>query len=208
MKITVLGATGRTGRPLVEELLRRGHHVVAVVRDPARAHLPDGADVVAGDVRDADVLRRAVTGADAVVSALGPRKGDPRLHREVAPVLISAMKDAGVRRFVGVSGAGVDVDGDRKSRRDRVVSWIIQHLPGDAVKDKVAEYGTWRDSGLDWTLVRPPRLQDGPATGAVEHHAGTSPRSTSIRRADLAAFLVDEVEQGRYVGAAPLVAAG
>ena len=161
---------------------------------------------MAGDVRDADVLRRAVTGADAVVSALGPRKGDPTLHREVAPLLVEVLRDAGVRRFVGVSGAGVDVEGDRKSRRDRLVSWIIQHLPGDAVRDKTLEYGVWRDSGLDWTLVRPPRLQEGPATGMVEHHAGTSPRSTALRRSDLAVFLADEVEQGRYLGRAPLVA--
>jgi putative NADH-flavin reductase len=206
VKIAVLGATGRTGRPLVEELLRRGHHVVAVARDPAGTALPDGVEVVRGDVRDADVLRRAVAGADAVVSALGPRKGDPRLHRDVAPLLVGVMRDAGVRRFVGVSGAGVDADGDRKSRRDRVISGIIRRLPGDAVKDKVLEYQVWRDSGLDWTLVRPPRLQEGPATGAVEHHASTSPRSTSIRRSDLAAFLADEVEQGRYIGKAPLVA--
>jgi putative NADH-flavin reductase len=206
VKIAVLGATGRTGRPLVEELLRRGHHVVAVVRDPAGTGVPDGVEVVPGDVRDADVLRRAVAGADAVVSALGPRKGDPRLHREVAPLLVGVMRESGVRRFVGVSGAGVDADGDHKSRRDRIISGIIKRLPGDAVKDKVLEYQVWRDSALDWTLVRPPRLQEGPPTGAVEHHAGTSPRSTAIRRSDLAAFLADEVEQGRYVGKAPLVA--
>ena len=206
MKIAVLGATGRTGRPLVAELLRRGHHVTVLVRDPAGAVLPGAVELVAGDVRDADALRRAVAGADAVVSALGPRKGDPTLHRDAAALIVGVLRDAGVRRFVGVSGAGVDVEGDRKSRRDRVVSWVIQHLPGDAVRDKVVEYGVWRDSGLDWTLVRPPRLTDGPAVGAVEHHAGTSPRSTSIRRADLAAFLADEVEQGRYLRQAPLVA--
>ncbi len=206
MKIAVLGATGRTGRPLVAELLRRGHHVTALVRAPADAALPDGVELVAGDVRDADALRRTVAGADAVVSALGPRKGDTRLHREVAPLLVGVLREAGVRRFVGLSGAGVDVEGDRKSRRDRVVSWLIRRLAGDAARDKVLEYGTWRDSGLDWTLVRPPRLADGPATGRVEHHAGSSPRSTSIRRADLAVFLADEVEQGRYLGRAPLVA--
>jgi putative NADH-flavin reductase len=206
MKIVVLGATGRTGRPLVEELVRRGHHVMAVVRDPADAGLPDAVELVPGDVRDADVLRRAVAGADAVVSALGPRKGDPTLHRDVAPVLVGVLREAGVRRFVGVSGAGVDADGDAKSRRDRVISGVIKRLPGDAVKDKMLEYGVWRDSGLDWTLVRPPRLQDGPVTGAVEHHASTSPRSTAIRRSDLAVFLADELEQPRYIGAAPLVA--
>jgi putative NADH-flavin reductase len=206
VKVAVLGATGRTGRLVVAELLRRGHDVVALVRDPVTAGLPLGVASVAGDVRDRAALASVVAGADAVVSALGPRKGDRTLHRDVAPVLVGVLRDAGVRRFVGISGAGLDADGDRKSRRDRVISGIIRRLPGDAVKDKVLEYGTWRDSDLDWTLVRPPRLADGPATGAVEHHASTSPRATRIRRADLAAFLVDEVEQPRYVGRAPLVA--
>jgi len=214
MKVAVLGGTGRTGRLLVEELLRRGHDVIALVRDPASAGLPDRVVTVPGDVRAPQALRGAVTGVDAVVSALGPRKGDRTLHREVAPVLVDALREGGVRRFVGVSGAGIDVDGDRKSLRDRIVSGAMQRLGGDAVRDKVLEHETWQASGLDWTLVRPPRLLDGPAAGsaegpragAVEHDAHRSPRATSIRRGDLAVFLVDVLEQGSYVGQAPLVA--
>jgi putative NADH-flavin reductase len=205
MEIVVLGATGRTGRQVVEEALRRGHGVRAVVRNPAAAGLPQAVDVRAGDARDAEVLRAAVTGADAVVSALGPRKGDHTLHSDVARVLVDVQRDAGVRRFVGISGAGIDVPGDRKSLRDRIVSALIQRLGGAAVADKPREYAVWAGSGLDWTLVRPPRLTDDPRTGRVEHHAATSPRATAVGRADLAAFLVDCVEQGSYVGAAPLV---
>ncbi len=170
MEIVVLGATGRTGRRVVEEALRRGHGVRAVVRDPATAALPQGVDVRAGDARDGAVLR-----------------------------------EAGVRRFVGISGAGIDVPGDRKSRRDRIVSALIQRLGGAAVADKPREYAVWAQSGLDWTLVRPPRLTDDPATGRVEHHASTSPRATAVGRDDLAAFVLDCVEQSSYVGAAPLV---
>jgi putative NADH-flavin reductase len=193
MEIVMLGATGRTGRLVVEEALRRGHGVRAVVRDPATAALPAGVDL------------RAVTGADAVVSALGPRKGDRTLHSDVARVLVDVLPEAGVKRFVGISGAGIDVPGDRKSRRDRIVSFLIQRLGGAAVADKPREHAVWAGSGLDWTLVRPPRLTDDPATGRVEHHASTSPKATAVGRADLAAFLLDCVEQGSYVGAAPLV---
>jgi putative NADH-flavin reductase len=205
MEIVMLGATGRTGRLVVEEALRRGHGVRAVVRDPATAALPAGVDLRAGDARDAAVLKAAVTGADAVVSALGPRKGDRTLHSDVARVLVDVLREAGVKRFVGISGAGIDVPGDRKSRRDRIVSFLIQRLGGAAVADKPREHAVWAGSGLDWTLVRPPRLTDDPATGRVEHHASTSPKATAVGRADLAAFLLDCVEQGSYVGAAPLV---
>ena len=207
MRVAVLGATGRTGRLVVDELLRRGHEVVALVRDPARARLPAQVRTLPGDARDGRALPPLLTGADAVVSALGPRRGDATLHRDVAGVLIEAMRAAGVRRFVGISGAGIDVPGDAKRLRDRIVSAAIQRFGGDAVRDKVLEHQAWAVSGLDWTLVRPPRLVDHPATGRVEHAASRSPRATSVPRADLAAFVVaDCVEQGSYVGAAPLVA--
>ena len=205
MRVAVLGATGATGRLVVDELVRRGHTVVALTRAPDSGGSKAVSRVV-GDARDPAALRALVHGADAVVSALGPRRGDGTLHREVAPLLVAAMRDADVRRFVGISGAGVDVPGDRKSRRDRVVSALLQRFGGDTVRDKALERETWADSGLDWTLVRAPRLLDGPPTGRVEHSASRSPRRTSIPRADLATFLADLVDRADYVQQAPLVA--
>jgi putative NADH-flavin reductase len=190
VKVLLLGARGRTGRLVAAELAARSHDVVPF----------------AGDVRDGAALGDAVRGVDTVVSALGPRRGDRTLHRDVAPLLVDALRENGVRRFVGVSGAGVDVPGDRKSARDRAVSWLVHRLGGDAARDKEVEREVWAAAGLDWTLVRPPRLTDGPATGAVEHDAHISPRRTTVARADLAAFLVDVVEQGLYPGQAPFVA--
>lgn len=190
MKVLLLGARGRTGRLVAAELARRGHDVVPF----------------AGDVRDAAALADAVAGVTAVVSTLGPRKGDRTLHREVAPLLVTAMQAAGVRRFVGMSGAGVDVPGDRKSGRDRAISWLIHRLGGDAARDKEVEREVWSGSGLDWTLVRPPRLTDDAASGAVEHDAHVSPRRTSVARADVATFVADVLDKDLYVGQAPFVA--
>ena len=186
--------------------MRRGHEVVALSRSVG-PNSPKGVTWVSGDARDPQALQALVDGADAVVSALGPRRGDRTLHREVAPLLVIAMRGAGVRRLVGVSGAGIDVPGDRKSRRDRLISALIQRFGGEAVQDKTLERQVWAGSGLDWTLVRPPRLVDGPATGRVEHSADLSPRRTSIPRADLAVFLADLVARPDYLQQAPLVAA-
>ncbi|MBD7951814.1 NAD(P)H-binding protein [Oerskovia rustica] len=88
-----------------------------------------------------------------------------------------------------------------------MISWLIQTLGGDVVKDKPAEYAIWEESGLDWTLVRPPRLIDGPRSDKpLEHDAHRSTRSASITRADLGAFLLDVVERDPYPRAAPFVA--
>lgn len=205
MRVAVLGATGATGRLVVDELVRRGHEVSALAR-AAQSADPPAVRWVVGDARDAAAVDRLVVGADVVVSALGPRKGDSTLHREVAPLVVAAMQQHGVRRFVGVSGAGIDVPGDRKSARDRFVSALVRRVGGEAVHDKAVERELWAATDLDWTLVRPPRLVDGPATGEVEHAASTSPRRTSLTRADLAAFVVDLVERPAYVRQAPLVA--
>lgn len=204
MKIAVLGATGRTGQPLVQALLERGHEVVALVRDPAKL-TDDRVSTVTGSSTDPDAMRQLVTGVDAVVSALGPTNKEPDLHTRTARVLVDLLPAGG--RFVGISGAGIDVPGDRKGGRDKVVSFLIQKLGGDVVKDKPQEYQVLAASQLNWTLARPPRLQDGAATGSYYSDAHTPGRSTSIRRADLAAFLADCVEQNLYVCQAPFVSA-
>lgn len=208
MKVAVLGATGRTGRPLVAELLRRGHEVAVLVRDPARLGAESArVRVVTGSSRDEAALTELVTGVDAVVSALGPVAKDATLHQDTAAALVPVMQRAGVTRFIGVSGAGIDVPGDQKSPSAKVISAFIQRLGGAVVRDKPAEYAAWAASDRDWTLVRPPRLKDGAGTGAVEHDGHRSVTATWIDRADLAAFLVDCLEQHLYPRTAPFVAA-
>jgi putative NADH-flavin reductase len=206
MRIAVIGATGRTGTPLTEELLRRGHEVAVLARTPARlGALADRVRVVAGSSTDPAAVAELVAGADAVVSALGPTKGGERsVATTTAEVLIASMQAAGVRRFVGVSGAGIDVPGDRKGRRDQVISFLIRTIGGDLARDKATEYAVWAGSDADWTLVRPPRLTGGDATGQVGHAAHTPGRS-SIRRADLACFLADVLESHHYPRQAPFV---
>jgi uncharacterized protein YbjT (DUF2867 family) len=208
MKVAVIGATGRTGRLVVAELLRRGHDVAVLVRDPAKlGATAESVRIVTGSSRDDAALAELVTGVDAVVSALGPTRKDHTLHQDTAAALIPVMQRAGVERFIGVSGAGIDVPGDRKSGSARIISALIQKLGGAVVADKPAEYAAWAASDRDFTLVRPPRLKEGSPTGAVEHDAHRTVKATWIDRADLATFLVDCVEEGLYPRLAPLVGA-
>ncbi len=203
----MIGATGRTGQPLVRELLTRGRTVTVLVRDPARHPSPDPTvRVVTGSSDDPGALAVLLHGADAVISALGPTGKDATLHQRTAAALIETMNDAGVRRFIGVSGAGIDVPGDQKNLPNKAISFLIQRLGGAVVADKPAEHRAWADSDLDWTLVRPPRLTTKPGTGVLEHHPTRSTRSTSMSREDLAHFLVEVLEQNLYVHAAPFTA--
>ena len=209
MKLAVIGATGRTGTLLVEELLRRGHDLTVLARTPEKlGPRGDRVRVVTGSSTDPAALDALVTGGvDAVVSALGPTTRETDLHTRTAHALVEAMRAHGVRRFVGISGAGVDVPDDRKGRRDTAISFVIRRLGGAIAADKRHEYQVFADSDVDFTLVRPPRLVDGPATGTFVHDAHRPGRSSSIRRADLAAFVADVVEQGSYSRLAPFVSA-
>jgi putative NADH-flavin reductase len=209
MKLALLGSTGRTGRHVLDAALTRGHDVTVLVRDPMR--LPDGLSpavrVVTGSSTDRAALASLADGADAVVSTLGPTAKEGDLHTRTAEALVDVLSHSGPRRFVGVSGAGIDLPGDRKSLRDKLISAAIRRFGGAVVKDKPREYEILAASSLEWTLARAPRLVDGPATGLVlQHDAHVSTRSTTLVRADLATFVMDVVEQRLYICEAPFVA--
>jgi uncharacterized protein YbjT (DUF2867 family) len=210
MRIAVLGATGRTGQLLVAELLRRGHELTVLARSPEKklGATHGAVRVVTGASTDPDALASLLEGAEAVVSTLGPTSRDSTVMSDTARVLVPAMEQRGIRRFVGVSGTGVDMEGDLKGRKDRVISSMIRRVGGVMATDKAEEYRILVASDLDWTLARPPRLVEGPPTERVVHDAHTPGRSSWIRRADLAVFLADVVEQDLYLRQSPFVSAG
>ncbi|MFF2773970.1 NAD(P)-dependent oxidoreductase [Streptomyces sp. NPDC058052] len=166
MRITVLGATGGTGRQFVDQALDAGHHVTAVVRDPARLRLRRAdaprLDVVTADVMDPEAIGASVAGRDAVVSALGATaRTEASVCSDGARAIIAAMRTTGTRRLVVVTASGHVVDeGDGPFTRTLVKPVLRRVLRGNfadfARTDRIV-----RDSGLDWTIMRPPRLTDG-----------------------------------------------
>jgi putative NADH-flavin reductase len=211
MRITVFGATGGTGRHIVEQALEAGHQVTAVLRDPARLPVPprDGLTVATPRLDDRTAVQQVVTGADAVVDALGARGTGPTTFREdTARIVTAAMRDAGVRRLVVVSASGAHTTGDSLPIRLLVkplLGWMLRHQFADmrAMEEVV------RASGLDWTIVLPPQLTDGPRTGKVRRRVDANVRgSFRIARADLAAAVLAAVTDDAVRGASLSVAAG
>ena len=207
MKIAVVGATGRTGRLVVTEARRRGHHVVAVVRDPARLQGLATDGVAAADGLDPDAVTAALAGVDAVVSALGPVPGSAAgVQGQLTEVLVRAARDAGVRRAVVVTASGWVVDGD-----DPMSRYLAKPILARALRDANAGFAraepAVRGSGLDWTIVRPPMLRDGAARGRYhERRDGNVRWRWSMRRADLAAAVCDLLADPTAVGATVSVA--
>jgi len=164
MRITVVGATGGTGKHLVRQALDAGHHVTAVVRNAARLRQAGHPRlyVVTADVMDPEAITKAMAGQDAVVSALGPRaKGDTSVCSDGARAIITAMRATGTRRLVVVTASGHIVDeGDGPFTRT-VVKPMLRRYLREGFADFARTDQAVQASGLDWTIMRPPRLTDG-----------------------------------------------
>ena len=204
MKIAVIGSTGRTGRLVLEEGLRRGHAMTAFTRRPSLLSGVQGLRaVVSGDGRNLDDVRRAVRGQEAVISIVSSEGfGPTTVMSDVMRAELAAMREEGVHRLVVVSVSAIE------GRRP----WILINLVRWLLRKPYADFGRMerlvRSSGLDWTIVRPPRLTNGPATGRVRSEANVRELRHgpySITRADLAATLLDLARGRDHTGDVILV---
>ncbi|MFW5974460.1 MAG: NAD(P)-dependent oxidoreductase [Natrialbaceae archaeon] len=215
MRLTVFGATGRTGRPLVEQAVARGHEVTAFVRDPSSlpAELRDDrVRVVEGDVYTGEGVERAIVGdgtpADAVVSVLGQRsEGPDDLLTRAGGHVLDAMNRGDVERFVTLVGAGVREEGESVSLGGRVMGTLLKLLARSVLEDARDHVETVRGSDTDWTVVRAPRLTEGDHTGEFVHGTDIElgVRATAAR-ANVAEFVLDCIEEDLYVREMPKVA--
>ena len=207
MRIVVLGAAGGVGRRAVAAAVQQGHEVVAAARTA-----PDvaGARPLAVDVRDGAALRGAVEGVDAVLWCVGvTRRSGGDVGRTAMPLLVAACEQAGVRRLVSVSGAGVTLPDDVKGSGARLVSGLTRRLARDLVLDKEGEHAALVASGLDWTEVRPPRLVDREPTGRWklgEQAPGLTARP--VTKADVALAMLELARTTLWVRRAPFLTAG
>ncbi|MFD2768089.1 NAD(P)-dependent oxidoreductase [Micromonospora eburnea] len=189
MRLTVFGATGGTGQHVVLQALAAGHHVTAVVRDPARLPQVDHPrlEPVTADAMNPDAIRPAVTGQDAVVSALGPRaRTNASVCADGASAIITAMRAAGTRRLIVVTASGHVVDAGDGPFTRTVVKPMLRRYLREGFADFARTEQAVRDSDLDWTIMRPPRLTDGkhrPYRTAIDRNVRGG---ITIARVDLA----------------------
>lgn len=188
MRITVVGGNSGTGAQVVRIAAQEGHPVTCLSRSGS-ASPPDGVRDLRGDALQAAVARSAVAGADAVVVTVGGASGSGRHRAEVTRSVIAAMQDAGVRRLVVQSSLGV---GDSMELMPAPARLFARTVLGKALADHAEQEAAVTASGLDWTVVRPGGLSDGPATGSyiAQETAEGRPMKGMITRADVATHIV------------------
>lgn len=205
MKIVLLGASGRTGRHLLEQALAQGHAVTVLVRNPGKLALRhERLRVIQGDVRDAGPVAQAVAGAEAVLSVLGPTSNRPEFAvSQGMDNVLAAMRQHGVRRLVQTVGAGVRDPRDRPTPLHAFFGILVRLLTPNVLADMTRVADKVRASGLDWTIVRAPRLTDGPASGQVRVGYVGRDIGPRLSRADLAGFMLEQLEDPTHLGQAP-----
>jgi putative NADH-flavin reductase len=204
MKLTIFGATGGTGVQVLQQALAAGHTVTILARDQAKVttqnpHLT----VVAGNVLNQSDVEKVLAQAEAVVCTLGNTGNNPDdVVSAGTQQIVNAMQRRGIKRLIVVSSLGV---GDSKNQVPFFFKVLAATVLRKTMKDKEAQEALVRASGLDWTIVRPGGLTDGPRTGSYRFGTDASLTAGQVTRADVADFILRELERNEFVRMAPAI---
>jgi putative NADH-flavin reductase len=199
-KIIVFGASGGTGKQVVEQALHRGHHITAVVRNPKSITLRhERLEIIKGDVFRPDTFEKAINGKDVIISCLGIQKQEPTtLYSEGISNILKAMQTAGAHRIVCLSAAAVIVPPKSSFLMKFVTKNILQRIFRHSYADMLIMEKIVRESNLDWTIIRPPWLRNSRHTRIYRTTINEPLHNPSkLSRADLADYIVNHLNDER-----------
>lgn len=205
MKLVIFGATGTVGRQVVQQALEQGHTVTAFARNLTKLNIQHPQlSFAQGDVMDASAVEHAILGKDAVVCVLGAgKKLKSTIRSEGTQQIIEAMEKVGMRRLICLSTLGA---GDSWSNLDFYWKYVMfGFILRQVFADHQRQEALVRNSNLDWTIVRPGALTDGPLTGSYRHSFSSSDRTISLQisRADVADFILKQLSDQSSLYQAP-----
>lgn len=213
-KIALFGASGRTGKPFIKKALEK-HEVKALVRNPDKIKTKNPSlTLITGDVLDNADVKKTLKDTDVVVSLIGHVKDSPDdLQTKAVMHIIEAMKELKMKRLISLTGGGVrDQAVDQPAFKDKMVVFIMKNLAGkgarQALKDGIDHAEVIKASGLDWTIVRAPMLTEQPAMQHIEVGNVGGVQGFKLTREDLAEFILNEIEQNKYIHQMPFLTNG
>jgi putative NADH-flavin reductase len=209
MKLAILGSTGFVGAVLLKKALTQGHQLKVLARSPEKlGDAKDKVDIARGDMFDPAALESLVQGVDAVISVAGPpmnAKFDVEKHARATQDLVYAMKNAQVNRLITITGAAAEVPGQKLGFKQSLLRFVLgTFVRPDVIKVKDMELKTIAASGLNWTVIRPPLIGSGNATGSV---AASEADMTGMKIdvEDIADFILSLLKTNEWDCKAPIV---
>lgn len=209
-KIALFGATGQTGQKFLELAINAGYELKVLVRDKTKLKTQNPRiTIVEGDVLNPQDVDSTVEGAEIVVSLFGHVKGSPEwLQTNGTKNIISAMQKHGVERIISLSGGGLPYpEKDEPKFADRLIRTIMKIAVPKILDDAIAHAAVLKSSGKKWVIVRGPRLTNDPRVGSYRVGWVGVNASTKISRADLADFILTQVDDESFNFQMPFVSA-
>ncbi len=205
MKLAVFGASGPTGKLVVQQALEQGHKVTAFVRSPEKFNLsnPD-LTVIKADALTPSTFENHLEGHDVLLSALGIGQSfkDTTLYSESGNNIIEAMRKSGVNKFICLTSGGVEDDDPSFEFIYKLVFKRLLRKPYNNMKKLESYLQSVND--IDWIIVRPSRLVNTPLTGVYRVSARYAPKGGSkISRADLSQFILKQLDSNEWVRKTP-----
>jgi putative NADH-flavin reductase len=207
-KIALFGASGKTGSEFLKVALADGLEVRALARTPAKIPQEDlKLEVIKGDVLNFEDVLSTVKETDVVVSLFGQVKGSPKnLQTNGTKNIVKAMKLEGIDRIISLSGGGLPFpEKDHPKFPDKMIKFIMKMAVPHVLQDAEDHADVLKDSGLNWTIIRGPRLTEEPRKGHYRVGWVGVNASTKIGRADLADFILSELKKEQFTYQMPFV---
>lgn len=207
-KIALFGASGSTGGEFLQLALNAGFNVNALVRNPEKITTKTNKlTIIQGDVLNATDVQKTVQGSDIVVSLFGHVKGSEEwLQTNGTKNIISAMKLFGVPKIISLSGGGLPFpEKDEPKIADKIIRTIMKIVVPKILNDAIAHHKVLAESGLNWTIVRGARLTNDPKSNQYKVGWVGLNATTITSRADLADFILKQVDDDTFDGQMPFV---
>ena len=215
IKIAVIGGGGRTGKYLVSQLLNQGFYLKLLLRNPETFQQNFSIDnplieIIKGDVLDYHAVTLLIEGCDAIISTVGQRMNEPLVASQASINILNAIEENRkkgfvTKRYILVAGLNVDTPFDKKSPETIMATeWMKSNFP-EIHADRQKSYEVLSESNVDWTLVRVPYIEFSDERSETGVSLEDSP-GKKISAADIAGFLVEQLNDETYIRKAPFIA--
>ena len=212
MKITILGSTGFVGKVLIKKAIAKGYKIKTLARNPEKLEaFKDKIEIIKGSVFESSLVEKAIEGAEAVLSAIGPPAGkpcDPYQYEKAIKDIVRIMDKNGIKRYIHIGGAAHQGGENETWNFGRKFLRLFLNLFGKQILiTKHLEWEVLKSSDLDWTLIRPPRIANEDASGSI-YADEKNLRNLKVSVEDLTDFILQQITSKEWIRKAPLISSG
>ncbi|WP_220095161.1 SDR family oxidoreductase [Bacillus sp. 03113] len=204
-RIAIIGGTGKVGRYIAKKALESGFQVRMLVRNPDKlTYSDDRIELIKGDAQNKTSIRTLIKDCHIVINTLGQPLKDFPIYSSVTSNILNFMGEFGIRRYIGVTGASLNVTGDKKKLVNRIGAKMFELLFSEMIADKKKELTILQNSDVEWTLVRLPFVVEGPETGRIKEKLTDMP-GVKISNENIAKFIINQINDKKYLEKTPCI---